>query len=385
MRPNWRHFLALLTLFVVPRADTFADSDISASRLRELAEQLHAPGGAKRDVPPSTVTLKLDNVPIWDALREIEKLSGNKFIDWQREQSGQAAAAAARVSCDFNNVPFWEAVDELLDGALLDVHGQSGNDALAIIPRERGGVVRGGRAAYDGPFRVEALDIQSLRNLRLPHDSSLHLQLQIAWEPRLRPIAITQRAADLDASVGEIAALTPQRPDAIYSAEIASGTQTVDITLPFKLPPRTAPAISLLRGKLWALVPGRQAMFKFDSLAAASGKSQRDGDVEIIVDKVFKNDEIWEVHMRMKLAKSNQALESHRGWAFENRSYLVDAKGEVLENVGLETISEEKQEIGVAYFFDPPNGIEGFTWVYETPVDMAETEVTYELRDIELP
>jgi hypothetical protein len=363
----------------------FADSDIPAARLRELAEELHDPGGAKRNVPAATVTLKLDNVKIWDAFREIEKQTGNKCVDWRLEQGGEATAANARVSCDFKDTPFWVAVDELLDGAVLDVHGQSGSDALAIVPRGRGGVERSGRAAYDGPFRIEALDIHVQRNLRQPEDSGLMLQLQIAWEPRLRPIALTQKAADLEASVGDIASLTPQHPDAVYNAEVASGSQTVDMVLPFKLPPRTAPAISSLRGKLWALVPGRQAKFQFEKLAEAAGKSQRDADVEIIVDKVFKNDEIWELHMRMKLADSNHALESHRGWAFENRSYLVDAKGEVLENAGLETISEDEQEIGVAYFFDAPDGLDGFSWVYETPVDMAETEVDYELRDIELP
>lgn len=89
--------------------------------------------------------------------------------------------------------------------------------------------------------------------------------------------------------------------------------------------------------------------------------------------------------MRLKLDENNHALESHRGWAFENRSYLVDSTGEVLENVGLETISEDEQEIGVAYFFDPGDSLDGYTWVYETPVDMAETQIDYELRDIALP
>jgi len=385
MRPKWRRFLLFVTLLVVPAAARANADEIPSSRLQELVEKLHDPGGVKREIPPTTVTLQLDNVPIWDALRKVEKQTGNKALDWQREQGGQATAEAARVSCGFNATPYWAAVDELLDGAVLDVHGQSGSEALALVSRPRGAVERCGRAAYDGPFRIEALDIQSQRNLRQPDESGLLVQLQIAWEPRLRPIAITQRAADLEATVGEIASLAPQYPDAVYNAEVAAGSQTVDIVLPFKLPPRTAPAISTLRGKLWALVPHRQAMFKFDQLAAAAGKSQRVGDVEIHIDRVFRNDEIWELHMRMKLDESNHALASHRGWAFENRSYLVDADGDVLENVGLETISEDKQEIGIAYFFDPNDGLDGYTWVYETPVDMAETEVNYELRDVELP
>ena len=61
MRPIWRHFWVVLALAVGPSTHSFADGDIPAARLRELAEGLHDPGGVKRDVPASTVTLKLDN------------------------------------------------------------------------------------------------------------------------------------------------------------------------------------------------------------------------------------------------------------------------------------------------------------------------------------
>ncbi|MGD9635100.1 MAG: hypothetical protein AB7G28_03695 [Pirellulales bacterium] len=380
---DWRFVLLCLAMSPAPPIAPAPADEISASKLHELVEQLHDPGGVKREIPPSKVTLKLDDVPIWQALAEIQRQTGNKAID--RENQGQAPdATAPKVSCNFKDEPYWSAIDDLLDGAVMDVESQSGETALALVGRPRGGIPRVGRAAYDGPFRIEAIDAQSQRNLRRPRDSSLMLQIQVAWEPRLRPIAITQAASDLEATAGELASLSPKQPDAVFSAEVPQGAQAVDMVLPFELPPRTAPAISTLRGKMWALVPGRQATFKFDNLAQAAGKSQRDGDIEVIIDSVRKNNDIWELHMRLKLDENNHALENHRGWAFDNRSYLVDAKGEVQENVGLETTSETDQEIGVAYFFDAPQ-LDGLTWVYETPVDMAETEVNFELRDIELP
>lgn len=383
MRPVWRLILLYAVLPLMPLVAASYAVEIPAPKLRQLVEQLHDPGGVKRAIPPSRVTLKLDNVPIWQALAEVERQTGNRSID--RENEGRAPdAAAPRVSCDFTNEPFWQAIDELLDVAVFDVESQSGEPALALVRRDSGGIPRVGRAAYDGPFRIEAVDAQSQRNLRRPRDSSLLVQLQVAWEPRLRPIAITQAAADLEATVGELASLSPKRPDAVFAAEIPLGTQAIDLVLPFALPPRTAPAISKLRGKLWALIPGRQAKFKFDNLAQAAGKSQHDGDVEVIIDSVRKHNDVWELRMRLKLDENNHALENHRGWAFDNCSYLVDATGEVQEHLGLETISESDQEIGIAYFFDAPE-LDGLTWIYETPVDMAETQVDYELRDIELP
>ena len=42
-------------------------------------------------------------------------------------------------------------------------------------------------------------------------------------------------------------------------------------------------------------------------------------------------------------------------------------------------------EIGVAYFFDVTQDLDGLTWVYETPAAVVDLSVSYELKDIELP
>ena len=288
------------------------------------------------------------------------------------------------MTVDFKNEPYWSAVDKLLDAAQLGVHNYAGDDALAIVEREPGDGPRVGRAFYGGPFRIEAVEVQSQRNLRKPSQTSLKLQLEIAWEPRLRPIAFSQAAADLEAIVDGQTPLKTRQPKAVFGAEVPLGTQAVELVLPFDLPPRDAAKISTLKGKLRALVPGRQATFEFDDLAHAAGKSQRTGGVEVVIDAVRKNHEIWEIHMRLRL-DDNRTLESHRGWAFDNRSCLVDGKGEMIENAGLETTSQTRNEVGVAYFFDVPAGLDGLTWVYETPAAIVELPIEYELVDVELP
>jgi hypothetical protein len=101
---------------------------------------------------------------------------------------------------------------------------------------------------------------------------------------------------------------------------------------------------------------------------------------------VRKNNAIWEVHMRLALDEDNEALQSHRGWAFQNLSYLVDKNGEQIDNAGFETTRQTANEVGVAYLFDlPEGGIEGLSWVYETPAAIVELPVEYEIKDIELP
>ncbi len=350
-------------------------------RIRRQVEDRAAKGA----ISPATVTLAAKAMPILEALQAIDKQTGNKIVDHRRPAGDGAAANEPRVTVAFKNEPYWSAIDKLLDEAQLGVYSYAGDDALAIVEREPGDGPRVGRAAYSGPFRIEVLEVQSQRSLRKPNQTSLKLQLEVAWEPRLRPIAVSQAAADLVAIVDGKDALKTSQPEAVFGAEVPLGTQAVELVLPFELPTRDATRISSLKGKLRALVPGRQAKFKFDDLAHAAGKSQRHGGVEVSIDAVRKNNEIWEIHMRLRLDEDNHALESHRGWAFDNRSYLVDSKGETIENAGLETTSQTKNEVGVAYFFDVPGGLDGLTWVYESPAAIVELPIEFELRDIELP
>jgi hypothetical protein len=231
---------------------------------------------------------------------------------------------------------------------------------------------------------LDITDVQAERSLRQPKQTSLKLQLEVAWEPRLRPIAISQPAADLEASTDGGGKLTVSQPTANLDVEVPNGTQAAEITLPFDLPPRSVKRITALHGKLHALVPGRQVKFRFDDLANAAGKTQGMAGVQVMVDEVRKNNAVWEVHMRFSLDEDNGALQSHRAWVFQNHSYMLDKDGKQIDNGGLETTRQTKNEVGVTYVFDVP-AIEGLSWVYETPGAIVDLPVEYEIKDIELP
>jgi hypothetical protein len=339
---------------------------------------------AKAAVSATTVTLNADRMPLLDIFAAIEKQTGNRISD-HRQQAGAGDGAKKELTVAFRNEPFLSAADQLLDQAGLGVYNYAGDDALAIVEREPDDGPRHGAAVYSGPFRLEILEVSAQRNLRKPDRNSLKLQMEVAWEPRLRPIAVSQAAADVEAVDDAGQKLELSQPDASLDAEIPVGTQATELVLPLALPARDVTKIASLKGKLRALVPGRQVKFQFDDLAHAAGKSQSIGGVQVTIDSVRKNNEVWEVHMRLRLDEDNHALESHRGWAFQNLSYLVDKDGKRIESAGLETTLQSKNEVGVAYFFDQPSGLDGLTWVYETPAAIVELPVEYEFKDIRLP
>lgn len=89
--------------------------------------------------------------------------------------------------------------------------------------------------------------------------------------------------------------------------------------------------------------------------------------------------------MRLRLDQPGEALRSHRGWVFDNKTFLLDENGEEIDHAGFETTLQTEEEIGLAYLFDHEPGVEGLTWVYRTPSSVHRFPVDYELKDLELP
>ena len=347
--------------------------------IRKRVEEL----AASANTAATSITLLAVKKPVSEVIATIEEQTGNRLVDY-RNQFGQAPVDLP-LSFDFQEKPFWPAVDQILDLAGLDIYNFAGEDALALVARDEGRRPRTGQAVYSGPFRIEVTRIQAQRNPRQPVQDGLKIGLEVAWEPRFRPIVITQSLAEIVAVGDKNQPILSLSETPVLSVEVPAGNQATEFVLPFKLPPRTIQQIVTLRGTLQALVPGRQVSFHFDNLATASKETQSQGGVRVTLDAVRKQNEIWEVHMRLGLEEDHQAFESHRGWAYQNVTYLLDKKGELIESAGLETTSQSPSEIGIVYLFDISDGIENATWVYETPAAIVLLPVEYQLKNIKLP
>jgi hypothetical protein len=354
------------------------------ARIRKTIEERTAQAA----VAATTVTLKADAMPLAEVLAAIEQQTGNRLID-NRGQFGQEETNVL-LTFDFEDEPFWSAIDQILDQAELGIYNFAGEDALALVAKDEGAAPRHGRAVVSGPFRFEVVEIQGQRNLRLPEREALKLGLEVAWEPRLRPIALTQSLADMKATGNDgqplvMGTQSKETQQPVLQIEVPVGSQATELVVPLNLPPRSVTEIASLNGTLRALVPGRQATFRFDDLAAAEPVTQSQAGVAVTLDAVRQNNAIWELHMRMQLEEDNEALQSHRGWAFQNVTYLVGEDGQPIDPAGMETTRQTETEVGIVYLFDLEAGVEGLSWVYETPAAIVELPVEFELTDIPLP
>jgi hypothetical protein len=273
----------------------------------------------------SRVTIDVEEATLSEVLVEFERQTGNQLTDL-RAQFGQPADEK-RVSLQADNLPFWEALDLLLDEADMVPYAYAGEEKLALIQRSPGAARRTRRGSYVGPFRVEAVALNARRDFRIPEQSQLRLELEFAWEPRLQPIAISQPASGIRAELRDGLEIPLASPQALFQIEAPPGSHAAELIVPLQLPARDDLEIVRLRGAFTALIPGRQAEFVFANLETSAPTSQTIGGVTVFVDRVRRNQDLWEVAMRLRVEGDETGLESHRGWVFQNPAVLTKDSG----------------------------------------------------------
>lgn len=371
-------------LNALPKPNDDMPQEVQA-RLARVATEVRT-RTAKKAVDATRLTLDVTEAPLKEVLEAIEKQTGNRVTDY-REQFGQEALAK-KVTLKVDDEPFFSGLDKMLDAIQMQPYAFSGEETLALVERDQGALRRAGRGAvYAGPFRIEATNVTAQRGLRSPDQSSLRIDLEIAWEPRLKPIALTQAAGDVKAIADDGREVPAAAEDAAFDVEVDAGAHAAEVTLPLQLPAREAKTLTSLTGKLTALVPGRIVDLKFEKLAAAKEVAQEAGGVTVILDRVVENQALWELHMRIKVESLEAGLESHRGWVFQNITFLQDKSGERLDNAGFETTLQTEKEAGFVYLFELPEGREigDYVWVYRTPTSIISMPVEYKLEDVPLP
>ncbi len=371
------HFLNML-----PRPKPGMPEQVQ-QRLRRIRMEIET-RLAEKIITATRFSLTAEAMQLSEVFDQIQSQTGNRLND-QREQFGQEFSDT-RVTLELEEQDFWPGLDQILDEAKLEPYSLSGEENLAIVNRDPGMLPRHKRGSYSGPFRVEALKIFARRNLQNPADDSARVELEVAWEPRLHPIALSQDLSDLRVRGDDNQPIPSTSSRNVLTREVQPGSHSEELIIPLALPSRNVTKIASLRGSISALVPGRQVDFKFDDLDEALGAEQQQGGVKVVVDRVRKNQGLWEVYMRLELLSNDPGVNSQRGWVFQNITYMVGKDGTEIDHAGFETTRESEREVGMAYFFElPDDDISEYTWVYRTPASIMRVPVAYELKDLPLP
>jgi len=330
----------------------------------------------------SRVTLSGAALPLGKVLAALEEQTGNSIAGGRFDRPD---APQPVLSVDFDDSLFWPALDEVADKAGLTIDPYAVEGAIQLAPRVGEPRPRREAAAYSGPFRFEPVRIEAIRDLRDPAGQSLRLTLEVAWEPRLAPITLQQRMADVRAIDAEGNPLPVDSRQAQLEVPVRPDSIAVPLVIPLALPGRDVTRIARLEGSLSVLVPGKIETFRFDNLEGAENVEKRAAGVTVFLDKVRKNNSIWEVLVRVRFDAAAGALASHRNWIYENEAHLENPQAEPVPFDAFETTRQTENEVGMAYLFAIDDPLAGYQFVYKTPGLILSRTIDYQIEDVPLP
>jgi hypothetical protein len=331
---------------------------------------------------PKFVTLSGEML-LSEALAEVEKQTGNRVTDSREEDKSDP-----KITLKLDKAPFWESLDTILDAAQLTLYNyDSQQGELSYVARDANALPRIGRGSYSGIFRLEPARIEIDADLRNPASKALRLTVDAAWEPRVRPVVVMLPLADFKAIDDSGNAVEVDSGDGDLEFPVEGADAGVELVLPFKIPARSVKQIASIKGKLIAVLLGREEKFEFANPESKKGAEEERGGVTVILDQCRKVDELLEARLRVKFGKASNALESHRGWIYNNPCYLEDAKGDKVEQAALEATLLDENEVGIVYRFDLGDEANAskYKLVYKTPAAIIEVPVEFELKAIDLP
>lgn len=338
---------------------------------------------AKAAAASSMVTLVGERMLLADIFKAIEEQTKNGIRFGRGD--GEAGAPPVRLDMKCQNAPFWPTFDEILDRAGLTVEPYGMDRTLSVAVARGEMLPRSQTASYGGPFRFQATRVDASRDLRVDGSRSMSLTIEVAWEPRFRPISMQQRMSEIQIADENGEPVVIAAPAAELEIPVLAEAISTELRIPLEAPPRNVRKIAKLKGTMNVLMQGQAEAFEFSDLGKADNVEKRAAGVTVILETVRKNRDVWEIRVRTRFDDAQGALASHRNWVFDNPAKLVAADGKETPYHAYDSTSQMENEVGVAYFFGIDGGLEGYKFVYETASTVLSTSFDYELHDIELP
>jgi hypothetical protein len=340
--------------------------------LREAQEEIKT--GA------STVTISAKGIRLSEALQQIRKQTGNQITDL-REQLG-AEVTNPSFDLDIRNLSFHEALDKVANIAQVSITAFSGDGSIGIA----GGMPpKQPLVKYVGPFRVAFKQVSELRDLQAG-TTAASAQLEISWEPRLRPMLLALKYESLEIKDDKNREVKPQTMTESNEVVLRPENPAAEINLNLDAPERSATKLSKFALKSDVTLPAGIKTFRFPSLAQEN-VAQKLGDVSATLQNVEIDEQVWKVNLELVYPGTGPAFESYRQGLFNNRIWLQKADGTRFEhNGGFSNTSSDGGKLGFEYLFvDAPGKPADYQLVYETPSRVITIPLEFEFKDIPLP
>lgn len=362
-------------LTFLPTAGTTLPPEVT-KRVERLRVRI-AKSSATKSASKKAKDIQLGNAAtLGEALEAISRDSGIEFDD--------VPNAEQRITPFGSPLPFWHAVDYVLDQTDLDIDFYSGEaGVISLRPRAENRPSRVDSAAYAGIYRLEPVIVTSRRVLRDASLSGMSVELEVSWKPDAHPLGITLPFTHVLAKLDDGA--TVGSPELAGAIDIAPSNEvaTSTIQVPLDLPAGRPTKIVSLSGKIVSMLPGETKQFDFPLKIAS--QTQTVDSVTVNLEDVRKNGPLHEVRLGVEFKSPGKAMESHRGWLLSNEVYVSMPDGSRQDHLGYELYRHNETGVGIGYLFDVGDTPGEAKLVYKTPTAVVENEIDFVIQDIQMP
>ncbi len=332
------------------------------------------------DIKASRVTIAGKGIRLSEAIQQLQKQTNNPISDL-RDPEGTGTTNPA-LDLDLRDATFFDALDAITKKAGLTTNLSTGDGTIGLM---EGMMKTSPPRASTGPFVVTLKQIGLLRDY-LSGQSTATVQLDVAWEPRLRPMLLALKAEELEIVDDQGKPVPPQIDKESTEVVLRPESPTAEINLNLAAPDRAAKALRSLKLKAEVTVPAGMKTFRFPSLAEES-VTQSQGDVKVVLNGTEVEENAWKVNVELIYAGEGPVFESYRQGLFNNRLWLQKADGSKFEhNGGFSNTNANEGKMGFEYVFvDAPGKPADYQLVYETPSKVITIPVEAEFKDVILP
>jgi hypothetical protein len=366
---------------------------VKSAQRKEQLERIRAALVQKQDeinIAATKVTITGKGIRLSEALQQLQKQTGNSITD-QREQLGTEVTNPA-LELNLRDKPFFEALDEVARLAEVSTSFSTGDGSIGIMagasmtpapnmPAAKGKPL----VVYSGPFRIELQALSLARDFQAG-TALANARLEVAWEPRLRPMLLKLQADALKVVDDRKKEVKPQVAMESDEVVIRPENPSAEINLNLDAPEREAKKLASLKVKAEVTIPAGIKIFKFPSLAQKD-VTVKQGDVSLTLEDTEVDEQVWKVNVTLVYPGEGPAFESYRQGLFNNRLWLQRADGSRFEhNGGFNNTGSDGGKLGFEYLFvDPPGKTADYQLVYESPSKVITIPLEFEFKDVNLP
>jgi hypothetical protein len=364
-----------------------AKSSLADSKTKPNKKGLTLP----KELVPRPVTLQEKQMPLATALAELNRQTGNQVEDRRQAKDNVS------VKLDLKDVTFWQALDAIAKEADAKVSVFESDGKVALVD----GPYQAIPVSYSGLFRASVKRIDLFGSL----DSDDHdciVYLQVAWEPRFRPLFIQRQPTDLVVQDDKGRAL--EVPEGDSGPAPLGGKAAAEVRVRVAAPRRSATHLGVFKGKMAVIGPSKTLTFTFDKLspitkAADARKETQDGvsvHLRELRNEGESDEQNWVVGLLLDYPAEGPKFESFQSWLVNNEIYLEREKDGLKQrlpaNLGYETGDQGVSNALIRYRFgdEPQKNLllgkfSDWKVVYVTPGKIAELPFTFEFKDLPLP